>query len=1722
MARAQKFGTFGGVFVPSVLTILGVIMYLRLGWVVGNSGLIGTIVIILIAHVISITTGLSVSSIATDKKVKAGGIYYMLSRSLGLPIGGAIGIALFVATALSIAMYIVGFAESFNSVIGLNSLDMDALERVNNLRITGTITLIAISSIAMVSTSLAIKTQYYILGAIFLSLVSIFAGGMFLDHEFVPLSRPMFATAGATSMETVFAIFFPAVTGFTAGVAMSGDLKDPKKSIPVGTMAAIGVGLVIYIALAIFLSANVDEQVLREDTNILARIALFSAYGAPFLMAGIWGATLSSALGGILGGPRILQAMSLDKVTPRIFARGAGKSNEPRNALIFAFVIAEAGILIGELDLIAPIVSMFYLTAYGFINLTCALESWSGSDFRPSFNIPRSICWIGAIATFGVMFKLDMLAMFAAFVVIGLIFLYLTRKQISMGFSDVWQGVWSEVVRLALSRISQAETDKRSWRPNIILFSGSTDRRPHLLEYGTRLVGKLGLLSNFDLVEDQHTKVSFAKREQVVEAGTESKGVFTRQYSCSDLYSGIERIAETYGFSGLDPNTILMGWARYTDHPIRFSQLIHKFQQLDYSMLIMDYDQRVGFGKKSRIDIWSQNGGRHLTFALTISRFLNTSDDWQDARVRLNILADTSRVDDMIIHQRLDQVQEDLRINFEVRIVNTALEQRSFYEIVQFESAEADLVYLELPDLEEGSEKAFFEKTDHLCKEIGTVILYQGSREFEAIDLGIQAHSLETLSAEEASDLNYASLPSAKIPDLRLPVQTQMAQSLDAVDKTAQNLVQTYYQDFLIPYANKQVHFIQSFQQLTKEFYQSFNTNHQSGENELMRVLDKREKQLLETALSYFQDYHSNHLTNQQQKLAASVEYLQGSINGIIDKSPPFVEVEYSKEALSSHQLHQISLWQRVKSMFGSKAVVYQLNYQLLVLLHFGFHLKKSLVEIQRQINQHSIQFGNDLRKTLRRMIAGIHSVKMEQTSETALEKLAEEDAQIQQRLYELESKTGGQINAYRDYLLNDGISRLQLLSEEMDDLSINKVIGQETRSRKRWAVLDDQFDELVSAWNYNQPLDLNVSELELKLLLMQIELGNSLDQLLIKFRTLPQRKVIQKTERLLDTLQRMVNQIDGDKNLKLTTTHEPAELSELTETVRDFISHTREIAEALPDKLAVPNLQDLDSDNYEEVEAIEISPRNVVVHLIQSNIISQLETYSGQLQAVLAKADHTILDVMQVVRLALDDSGSEGEMHDDGEKLRATIEGEIGRLKESVEQVRGLIDRQNSSLSENYNGVQQNLNARSIIKSALEFDYYLMTQKQTQVINKFGIATRKIKNQIQAGLTSLYYRRSEGLIAAKKFKHQQKEIGNWTTRISKMVMAVSPKNQVMEDLPFYYKQLFLRPHSVSKDLWLEREDDRTEAEESVSFYRRVRSGGLLILGPPYSGKTYLSEYIANNHFKPEHCFTINPPEEGSIALVEFHRAIKKGLKYYGEIQSAFDQLTDGAVLIFNDAEKWWERSEHGFALLESLMGMIETYSHKALFIVNMNWHSFQLINDIGAIEENFFKVIKTQPFNAEELKQVILSRHRTSRLKFRLEGKHEDTMSEWKLAKLFTRYFDLSNGNVGVALQQWVCNIESITSQGEIAIKNPRRPDQEALKSLHNDRVIILIQFVLHRKLSTERLSRIMQSDMEEMVKQLEVLHRLDILREKNGIWEINRYLRPLLVASFEEDLLL
>ena len=328
-SRRGRLGTFGGVFTPSVLTILGLVLFLRLGFVIGRGGLIETLSILALATSISVTTSLSLAAIATNRKVRAGGDYYLISRSLGIAAGGALGLLLFAAQAFSAAFYCIGFGEGVATMLGSSS--------------TGVVTLAAASAgvvlltLAFAGADLATRFQFVIMLILASALVSFFFGGV--GHFDADVLRRNWRTpADGLGFWPLFAIFFPAVTGFTQGVSMSGELRDPGRSLPLGTFLAVGLSTAVYLAVIVVLGGALPAEALGTDTGAMRSLASHSW----LVDAGVLSATLSSALASLLGAPRILQALARDGVfsSLSLFAKGSGASQNPRRAVLLTGTIA--------------------------------------------------------------------------------------------------------------------------------------------------------------------------------------------------------------------------------------------------------------------------------------------------------------------------------------------------------------------------------------------------------------------------------------------------------------------------------------------------------------------------------------------------------------------------------------------------------------------------------------------------------------------------------------------------------------------------------------------------------------------------------------------------------------------------------------------------------------------------------------------------------------------------------------------------------------------------------------------------------------------------------------------------------------------------------------------------------------------------------------------------------------------------------------------------------------------------------------------------------------------------------------------------------------------------------------------------------------------------------------------------------------------------------------
>lgn len=458
----KKFGVFAGVFTPTLLTVLGVIMYLRAGWVVGNAGLFGGWLVIGLAFAITIFTGLSMSSITTNIRIGAGGAYSIISQSLGVEIGGSLGIPLFVSQALAVTMYIFGFREGWLYVFPNHPAIIVDL-----------VTFLLIFVIANISTSFAFRIQYVIMAIIFASLISVFAGVITADH-LQPItwwgSYPgsLENNFEGVSFWVVFAVFFPAATGIMAGANMSGDLKDPRRSIPLGTMAAIFVSLVIYLALAYWLSIIATTDELLKNYTIMVDKALWG----PIVVAGILGATFSSGLSSLVGGPRILQALGENKVLPggSWFAQ-VTPAGEPRRAMWITGAIALAALLLRDLNAIAPLITMFFLITYLMINVVVLIEQSLGLiSFRPLLKIPRIVPLLGALGCLFAMFIINPAFSLAAIIVVVIFYGILIRRQLANPFQDVRSGLFVSLAEWAAKRVAEMPSDQeRAWRPNLLI-----------------------------------------------------------------------------------------------------------------------------------------------------------------------------------------------------------------------------------------------------------------------------------------------------------------------------------------------------------------------------------------------------------------------------------------------------------------------------------------------------------------------------------------------------------------------------------------------------------------------------------------------------------------------------------------------------------------------------------------------------------------------------------------------------------------------------------------------------------------------------------------------------------------------------------------------------------------------------------------------------------------------------------------------------------------------------------------------------------------------------------------------------------------------------------------------------------------------------------------------------------------------------------------------------
>lgn len=733
--KTRELGT-APVFLTTISTILGAILFLRFGYSVAHTGLLGALAIIFLGHIVTVPTAMAVAEIATNQKVEGGGAYYIISRSFGITIGAAIGVALYLSQAISVAFYSIAFAEAFRPLYALVNETYGFT--LSDPRLVSIPAVIILSMLVLYKGSdLGIKTLYLVVGVLFLSLAFFFLGST--DYDPAGLAGILTAKVGSPDpFWLVFAIIFPAFTGVAAGLGFSGDLKDPKRAIPLGTMGATAVGVTLYILIALKLSFSASPADLASDQLIMSRIALWG----PIIPIGLACATYSSALGSILIAPRTLQALGEDGVFPggkfnKWVAAGRGDTEEPYNGTFLTVLIGLAFVVMGDVDFVARIISMIFMLTYGAICLISVMEHFAADpSYRPAFRSRWYISFVGFAACLWFMFEMSPgYATLAILFMVGIYILVARTHPEKRGLASIFQGAIFQVSRKLHVFLQKAHRSAEpTWRPSVVCISGDSFHRLAAFELLRWISHRYGFGTYIHYIEGHFSRSSNTESKEILErllhlAGASNSNVFVDTIISPSYTSAVAELLQLPSISGKENNLILFEFGK--DHIEDAKNIVENFRlavAADFDICILAASER-GYGYHREIHIWITPADyENVNLMILLGYIILGHPDWHGGFIKIFTMFPEEEVTER--KEDLLKMVKDGRLHISTRNIETVplVKGSDVRAYINERSRDADLCIIGFRGEEMRHDKA------HLFAgygNVGTILFVNTLREIE-------------------------------------------------------------------------------------------------------------------------------------------------------------------------------------------------------------------------------------------------------------------------------------------------------------------------------------------------------------------------------------------------------------------------------------------------------------------------------------------------------------------------------------------------------------------------------------------------------------------------------------------------------------------------------------------------------------------------------------------------------------------------------------------------------------------------------------------------------------------------------------------------------------------------------------------------------------------------------------------------------------------------------
>lgn len=641
--KKRQFGT-APVFFTAISTILGAILFLRFGFAVGTLGFWGVLALIILGHALTIPTALAISELATNKRVEGGGEYFIISRSFGLNIGATIGMALFLSQAISVAFYIIAFTEAFEFLFKFfaDSLNFNLPRQFISLPAMALLGIVILRKGA----NTGVKTLYVVVGILFFTLIMFFLGKTDYNAA-IPEQIPALEMRNMKEFFTVFAIVFPAFTGMTAGVGLSGDLRNPGKSIPIGTTAATLAGMVVYFFVIYKLATSASPADMIDNQLIMSKIAIGGIVIVPL---GLAASTLSSALGSVMVAPRTLQALAHDASFPsarlnKWLSHSREKDNEPINASLVTIVIAFVFVALGSVNAVAEIISMFFLVTYGSLCLISFLNHFGSSpSYRPSFKSRWYFSLGGFLIAIWVMFKINAPYAFASVIIMVGLYSYISYYHRNrQGLESLFANTLFQINRNLQVYLQKtgSRIKAKEWRPSAICISKDSFERAKAFRLLNWLSYRYGFGTYLHRIDGYYSKATSKQAAeelaQLIEVyDTTNNHVYVDTIISPSYTSAIVQAIQVPGISGMENNMVIFEYDK--DKPDTLGEITENIRLIkagNFDICLLAASNREMIFRNG-IHVWiNYQDPENSSLLILLSFIISGHPDWKKTNIKI-------------------------------------------------------------------------------------------------------------------------------------------------------------------------------------------------------------------------------------------------------------------------------------------------------------------------------------------------------------------------------------------------------------------------------------------------------------------------------------------------------------------------------------------------------------------------------------------------------------------------------------------------------------------------------------------------------------------------------------------------------------------------------------------------------------------------------------------------------------------------------------------------------------------------------------------------------------------------------------------------------------------------------------------------------------------------------------------------------------------------------